>query len=198
MTEEVADLPNIACVILAGGRSQRYGADKALAEINGERLIDIIVKRLEAQTSGTIAINFREEMDQSIGERPILTDRLTGDIGPLAGLHAALTWARDLGYAMVITTPVDTPLLPNSFIANLMESGRPAIASYNGHLQPLHGIWLSSQADQLEQKITTGMRAARDWAEACGARECVFAVDGAMDPFININRPEDLLKLGWK
>lgn len=194
MNSSKDELPDIACVILAGGRSRRYGSNKAFAEFKGERLVDLTINRLVTQTSGPIAINAREEMTRELGEMPVINDYLTGDIGPLAGVHAALMWAKDSGYETVITVPVDTPFLPDTFVAKLTAAGLPSVASYNGHIQPLHGIWLSSQANQLEQKISTGLRAARGWAAYCDAKACVFPVDAETDPFVNINRPEDLTK----
>ena len=188
-------MPNIACVIIAGGRSRRYGTNKALAELKGERLVDIVTRTLRAQTSGPVVVSAREEMRSAFGDLTVVTDLLNGDVGPLAGLHAAMTWAGDLGYDTVITTPVDTPSLPSNFIAKLLESKPPSIAHYDGHIQPLHGVWLSSQAYELKQRIESGTRAGRRWAEICHANECDFAVDKAKHHFANINRPEDLVKL---
>ena len=195
ISEKNRDLPHIACVIIAGGRSKRFGTNKALATLNGERLVDIIITRLKAQTSGPIAVNTREEMKPLTDGLTVVTDVLTGDIGPLAGLHSAMTWARDSGHETVITTPVDTPVLPDNYIAKLIESKPPSIASYDDRFQPLHGIWCSSHAKLLGQEIGSGMRAARRWAECCDAKQCEFAVDKSARHFANINRPEDLLKL---
>ena len=190
---EQSKRPDIPCVILAGGKSRRFGSDKALARAGGERLIDIVIRRVEHQTCGPIAINTGAELSGIEG--PVLPDLLAGGLGPLAGLHAAMIWASEQGADAVVTVPVDTPVLPDEFFETLMTAQRPAIAVCSGRLHAVHGIWPVALSDALAEAARKGMRAARDWAAACGASECVFAEGERVDPFFNVNTPEDLLTL---
>lgn len=188
-------LPDMPCVILAGGRSRRFGSDKAFAELGGHRLIDIIVQKLAAQTAGPVAVNAANTKDYADLSLPLLPDRLRGHLGPLAGLHAALCWAETRGYAAVITTPVDTPLLPIDFVSRLMRGPMPVVAGSCGRAHPLHGIWPTALHTELAVAVQDGMRAARDWQTACDAQLCDFPDADATDPFANINRPEELADL---
>jgi len=71
--------------------------------VAGERLIDLVIKRLESQTNGPIAINAPQDLIKAPRRYSIITDLCEGDIGPLAGLHTALVWAGRCGYDAVIT-----------------------------------------------------------------------------------------------
>ena len=190
--------PNVACVILGGGKSKRFGSEKAIALFRGRPLLDHIIQRLEAQTSGPIAINLPLNTQFSMDKYPKIEDRLEGDIGPLAGLHSALCWAEDNGFVQVITTPIDTPLLPVTFVQALVSSGPPSVSLSEEQVHALHGIWSVGLRAQLEMAINEGLRAARVWAARCGAKHCNFAADSSLDPFYNVNTPQDLKELERK
>ncbi len=190
-----SDRASVACVILAGGQSRRFGSNKALAEFHGTRLVDHLIRRLEAQTSGPIAINASELAHGALNGCRLVPDRIEGEIGPLAGLHAALCWAGEQGFDTVVTTPVDTPILPGDYIARLCATGAPAVAAHKNRIHALHGVWPTDQHARLETAIGAGLRAARDWGKAISATKCAFAATSTPDPFFNVNTPEDLAHL---
>ncbi|MEO1661249.1 MAG: molybdenum cofactor guanylyltransferase [Pseudomonadota bacterium] len=185
-------LSDVPCVILAGGQSRRFGSNKAFARFRGARLIDYLIQRMAEQTSGPIAINASPDPGYDHLNHLVLSDQLPGRIGPLAGLHAAMFWAQKNGYHSVITTPVDTPILPTNFVARLIETGAPAIAKANQRRHPVHGLWPTRLLEPLADTIEGGMRAARDWATACDAIDCEFPESSGADFFFNVNTPDDL------
>lgn len=188
-------LPKIPCVILAGGRSTRFGTDKALAPFRGQRMIDFLIDRLTAQTDGPIVINSADDTAYGLPAHDFITDRLGTDLGPLAGLHAALHWAGAHGYDSVITSPVDTPLLPDDFISRLEGAGAPCVVRCGARLHAVHGFWPVRLKDTLAAEIENGLRAARDWCKISQAIFCDFSDTNESDPFVNVNRPRDLAAL---
>ena len=188
-------LTNAPCMILAGGQSRRYGLNKAFACFRGECLIDVVIKRIEQQTTGPIAINASSDMGFDDYRHPVIGDQLPGRIGPLAGLHAAMDWARELGYAFVVTTAVDTPILPLNFIERLLLTGAPSIASVNALTHVVHGVWPTRLATQLQKAVERGVRSVHSWAAECQAAHCEFHEESGLDPFFNVNTPEDLQML---
>ncbi|MEO0817891.1 MAG: molybdenum cofactor guanylyltransferase [Pseudomonadota bacterium] len=194
-TPEHNNRAGIPCVILAGGQSRRFGSNKAFASIHGERLIDVLIQRIQHQTSRPIAINAAADSGFGDLSQPILTDQVQGRLGPLAGIHAAMQWASQAGYDVVVTTPVDTPLLPENFVEHLVMAGTPSIAAFEGRLHPAHGAWPTRLSDRLAQTLANGLRAARDWAEQCQAPACEFHDHSGQDPFFNINTQDDLRAL---
>ncbi|MEL6415545.1 MAG: molybdenum cofactor guanylyltransferase [Pseudomonadota bacterium] len=186
------DLP---CMILAGGQSRRFGSNKAFAQFRGARLIDSLLERIEDQTAGPIAINAPSGAGLGDLNLPLVADLLSGSLGPLAGIHAALNWAEQAGYAAVLTSPVDTPLLPKNYVERLVETGAPAIAKCDDRLHFLHGLWPTHLREKLALAVENGLRSARDWATESQAVVCEFHYQAGLDPFFNVNTPEDLQTL---
>ena len=188
MTEKA----NIPVVILSGGLSSRFGSNKALAILDGERLVDQLIKRLSLQTSAPIVINAPDENTYGLPDNDFIADEVGDRLGPLAGIHAALTWAEQHGYQSVCTTPVDTPFVPQNFVSMMTSVRGPVIASFAGKYHPIHGAWPVSLKPSLETGISSGMRAVMSWVDTLDASIFDFAEFYESDPFININRPTDI------
>jgi molybdopterin-guanine dinucleotide biosynthesis protein A len=187
--------------ILAGGRSRRMGGgDKFLLKLDGERLIDRVVRRLAGQVDRLVVnVNGNAQVLAGLG-LPLVEDvsGLAG-LGPLSGILAAVRWAeQSFGReTLVLTVPADVPFLPLDLAARLagaMPQDRTAIAaiaSSNGQLQYTVALWRAAAADDIEAWLSQGAGSAiRDYVAARHVTAVEFA--GAPDPFLNINRPEDL------
>lgn len=188
MTEKA----NIPVVILSGGLSSRFGSNKALAKLDGKRLVDQLIERLSLQTTAPIVINAPDENTYGLPNNDFIADEVGDRLGPLAGIHAALTWAEQHGYQSVCTTPVDTPFVPQNFVSIMTSVRAPVIASFAGKYHPIHGAWPVSLKQSLETGISSGMRAVMSWVDTLDATILDFAEFCESDPFININRPNDI------
>ncbi|MEM6857506.1 MAG: molybdenum cofactor guanylyltransferase [Pseudomonadota bacterium] len=184
---------NIPILILAGGSSERFGSNKALAELGGKPLVCHVIERLRPQTSGSIAINTRVPEEFAHIGLPTISDHTWTGHGPLAGIFAALDWAEREGAKQVVTTAVDLPILPSSLINRLVKAGAPSIAGSRARRHPVIGLWRCSQIDVLDQYLRSGRRSAHGWAEHCGASIAEFDTpEGVSDPFLNINTRKEL------
>ena len=165
--------------VLAGGRSRRFGSDKALAELDGRTLIARAVDTLAGWCDHVVVVGRAE------APAPTLPDWPRPDMGPLGGVAAALRWACDEGYAAVLTIGVDSLDLPDDLPAVLGPA--PACLA----AQPVVGIWPTSAAAAIEAILGgDGPYAMRRFAEAIGAR--AVALDRAP---ANVNTPADLAAL---
>ena len=194
----------IAGVVLAGGRSSRMGGgDKCFAPLAGRPVLAHVIERLGPQV-GALAINANEEPSRfaSFG-LPVIADKITGQAGPLAGMHAALEWAKASapGASHVVTVAGDTPFLPLDLVARfltaLKETGCAACVARSAEgVHPVIGLWPIAMSVELENALHQGTRKVGAWAEQQGAAEVFFPPaklgSGSIDPFYNINRPEDL------
>jgi molybdopterin-guanine dinucleotide biosynthesis protein A len=164
--------------ILAGGRSSRFGSDKAMAIMaDGRTLMDHAMAGLAPHVARVVIC----------GRDGGLPDRPAPDMGPLGGLNAALHHALEQGFAGVLTTGCDMPFYPADLPAALM--GKDA-AVLNG--QPLLGWWPTTLAGELDAHLAAdNNRSIRGWIDRVGAR----AVDMPGLVLPNINRPEDLAGL---
>jgi molybdopterin-guanine dinucleotide biosynthesis protein A len=178
-----------AALILAGGRGSRMGgADKAFIQLLGRPLIEHLLARLRPQL-GSIAISANGDLARFAAYNlPILPDQLPGK-GPLAGLHAGLAWAQAIGVAWLATIPVDTPFIPDDFIARLTPG--PSVAVHAGRQHHLAALWPVAFVPALANFLDApGDYRVRDALALCGASQVEFT--GVTDPFLNINTKEDL------
>lgn len=165
--------------VLAGGRSSRFGSDKALAELDGATLLARAVDALSAWCEKVVVVG-REE-----APAPTLPDWPHPGMGPLGGIAAALHLARDEDFEAVLTLGVDTAGLPDDLPA-LLTPAPAYIAS-----QPVIGLWPVSAAAAVEEILRgPGQHSLRALAERIGAR----AVPLPREP-ANINTEADLAAL---
>lgn len=165
--------------VLAGGRSSRFGSDKAEALLAGRRLVDHAATALARQCDAVVVIGRIDSAQPSAPDWP------RPDCGPLGGLAGALRHARDLGFTEVLSASVDAVGLPADLAARLAPA--PAYVAQ----QPVIGLWPVAALDALEDILLgTGKHSVIRFADAIGAR--AVACDA---PPANINRPEDLAAL---
>ena len=183
---------DIPCVVLAGGESRRFGSPKGLARLGGEPLIAHIIHNLERQTRGPIALNanplgaYKEHHDQFIEDCDGISK------GPLAGIHAAMHWALGMRYDVVATVPVDAPFLPANLLIKFVESEAPVFATTLKNEHYVIGLWKTADFLSLQAFLENGSQPVKRWIESCEAKPCIFDHPNDVDPFLNINTPEDL------
>ena len=86
----MSNYEEIQCVILAGGKGRRLdGKGKFSQILCNKTLLEHVFLRLSSQTN-KIAVNFNK-IKTDINKNYILVfDKFKDDVGPLAGIHAAL------------------------------------------------------------------------------------------------------------
>ena len=194
----------VAGVVLAGGQSKRMGGvEKSLLDLVAVAPIEWVVRRLGPQVEA-IAINANGNPARFdfIGF-PVIADTVEGFVGPLAGVLAGMRWAGKLeNVTHIVTAAADTPFIPVDLVERLSGSLRDlpddtvAMASSNGRIHPVFGLWPVDLADALEHfLVDEDQRKILKFANRYNLQEIVFDVsDGytGYDPFFNINTPDDL------
>lgn len=192
-------------LILAGGLSSRYGANKSFVSLAGRKLIDHVIGRVMPQVDELLISAGDDPRFAALG-LPIVTDAVhDGEgqpVGPLAGVLAALDWlaehAPDAGW--LATSTIDTPLLPVDLVARLRAAvegpvegpGAAMVCSRSGgRLHPLHALWSPRLRPDLRAALLRGERAVTGFAERQGAVIVDFPI-APYDPFANVNTPADL------
>lgn len=188
----------LAGLVIAGGRSLRFGGEKALAPFDGRPMLLRAVDRLRA-ACGAVAVNARPGTGAEALAREAGLDvvhDLPGDPdGPLAGVRAGLAWARDRGFAALAVSPCDAPLLPGMLFARLAEAAGEgaAMAVTSEGRQPMCAVWPVAALDRLAAALAGGAHPPT-WRmlEEVGAARVHF--DTPAD-FANVNTREDLAQL---
>jgi molybdenum cofactor guanylyltransferase len=165
----------LGCV-LAGGQATRFGSDKALAELGGRTLLARAVDALSGWCEQVVVAG------RETAPAPTLPDWPQPQMGPLAGIAAALHLALDEGYEAVLTCGVDSAGLPE----DLLERLSPGPAYVAG--QPVIGLWPANASARLDALLeSTGRHSMLAFAELLGARAVELPVSPA-----NINTLNDL------
>src|SRR5205814_447315 len=104
-------------VVLAGGRSRRMGADKALlrARAGGPALIEVVVGRLREAGLGSVLVVTNSPEEYAFLGLPAVADEVPG-AGPLGGILTGLVYSP---FERVFVVGCDMPLLRPALIKYL-------------------------------------------------------------------------------
>lgn len=163
--------------ILAGGKSRRFGSDKALARYEGQCLMAHCVEALREQVDDLIVCGREWPELVSLPDRPV------ADAGPLGGLNAALHLP---GFDAVLCVPIDVHPLPGNLRTLLEGPDGRVLAS-----QHAIGFWPTRLGAALDAHLERGHRAIGGWIAHSGA----IRVPDAELALVNINTRADLSAL---
>jgi len=186
-------------LVLAGGRARRMGgADKSLLRIGGRPLIERVFQTLRPESTALVVNSNAESGRFEKFHGPVVRDSVPGHPGPLAGILAGLDWAAVHAphLAYVASAPADAPFLPADLIPRLhaarLAAGTPlACAASGGRRHPVIGLWPVALREDLRRALTEeGLRKVEAFAARHGVAVAEWP-DTPVDPFFNVNTPED-------
>jgi molybdopterin-guanine dinucleotide biosynthesis protein A len=138
-------------LLLAGGRSERMGADKATLAYAGEPQV-VRAHRVLAQVCTRVLVSVREDQarDKLFTSFELVIDQ-PANAGPAAGLLAA--WRVVPGAALLVLA-VDLPLVDAAVLERLIAARDPealatAFVHADGTVEPLCTIWEPAALDRL-------------------------------------------------
>lgn len=191
--------------VLAGGEGRRLGPGvvKPLRRLHGRPLIEHTLARLRPQVAAVVISAHGDAAGFARLGVPVVTDTIDADPdgrrpGPLAGVLAAMHWARRQHpfSPWLLTVPVDVPFLPldlTAYLAGHMHVPEAEILTvrYRGRVHHAIAVWSTELLPHLECAAREeGVRAIERFA---ATREtAVFDWPRRRgDPFLNINTPAD-------
>lgn len=183
--------------VVAGGRSQRMGRDKALLPWAGTTLIRHALFRLQA-VAGDVRILCGAEPRYADYGVPVHTD-VVKDAGPLGGVHAGLL---NLGAPLGLFLGVDTPFVPPALLGALLAAAEdydavvPVVA---GRPEPLCAVYRRTCLEPVQRCLDTGGRKMTSfWPEirvrTIGQDE-LAAFGDPVELFRNLNTPDEYRQL---
>jgi molybdenum cofactor guanylyltransferase len=177
--------------ILAGGKSTRMGEDKGL-----KKLIDIPIIQYSIDTLSCcfpiIKINTDKEEYKQFGLE-LVPDKVKNK-GPLGGIHAAL----DHSKKDVFVVSCDMPFITTQAVNYLLDrhaNNLATVASCNGRIQPLFGIFAYDTLPLLEKKMAGNQLRMMDFI--LKIRSKIIDMSEIIDTeiFSNINTQEEFRKI---
>ncbi len=193
-------IPPTVGVILAGGLARRMdGRDKPLLTLGGRTLLDRVASRLAPQCSSLILNANGDPARFQRKDLPVVADSIADHPGPLAGILTGLEWTADHhpDIAWIVSVPGDTPFISEDLVQRLHEARRDAgcplaCASSGGQVHFAVGLWpVALRHDLRDAIMCKGIQSIRQWIALHGCAEASWP-DEPVDPFFNINTPEDL------
>ena len=193
------DHNNILGVVLAGGKSQRFGEDKSQVKLGDKLLIDYILSEIIDEFNEILLVS-NNLIKFKYSKKISLIKDFKKDLGPLGGVLTAMKWAKDnnKNYQWISTFPADTPFFKNQILKdflkniNLNESKLFFIKSNNTR-HNIFGLWSIDLMDKLEEDLNKGERKVEIWANSIGVKSINMEFENE-DPFFNINTKDDLKK----
>jgi len=178
--------------VLAGGQSRRMGRDKALMELDGQKLIArVVTAALPLQAPVFVVGNPDQYAELDV---PVYPD-LNSGLGPIGGLHTALATAAN----PVLLLACDLPFLNPEFLSFLVghRGDHQAIVPYTvDGAQPLCAVYETSCRAVIESAIAARKLRLRDLLQQLDVDELgeetwrPYDQNGLL--FANLNTPEDL------
>jgi molybdopterin-guanine dinucleotide biosynthesis protein A len=175
------------------------GGDKALLPICGETILDRVLARIGAQCAVVILNANGDPARFARFGLPVIADDIPDFAGPLAGILAGLDWAaaNAPGIEWIVSVPGDCPFVPRDLVTRLhaarTEQAQPLACAKSGDWRhPVAGLWqVALRADLRRALLDEGLHKIEVWTARHGVAIAEWA-DKPVDPFFNVNRPEDL------
>ena len=189
---------NILAVVLAGGKSKRFGEDKNHIKLGDKTLLEHVLSKINNKFEEILVVSSHSLEVKKIKNVTVIPD-CYDDLGPLAGVLSAMKWVKESQklYQWVATFPCDTPFFETSIIEEykkrikLKDSLLYFIKS-NNKRHNIFGLWSVELLKLLEDDlINNNFRKVEDWANKIGVRTIDIELK-KFDSFFNINTKEDL------
>jgi molybdopterin-guanine dinucleotide biosynthesis protein A len=191
---------NILAVVLAGGKSKRFGEDKNHIKLGDKTLLEHVLSKINNKFEEILIVS-SHNLEIKKSENITIIPDCFDDFGPLAGVLSSMKWIKEnqKQYKWVATFPSDTPFFDISIIEeykkriNVSDSLLYFIKS-NNKRHNIFGLWSIDLLDVLEDDLkNNNFRKVEVWADKIGVKTIDIEVN-EFDPFFNINTKEDFEK----
>ena len=191
---------NILGIILAGGKSSRFGEDKSIAKLGDKTLLDHTINKIENEFNEILVISNNKEFNFKNNKIHVVEDCIEGQLGPLVGILTAMKWVikNKKNYKWIASFPCDTPFFDIKLISELKikvkETSKKLIfLNSNKKRHNIFGLWSMDLIEILEKDIKNNFRKVELWADKVGY-ENININEEKFDRFLNINTKKDLEK----
>ena len=185
----------ITAIVLAGGKSNRYGRNKALVEMDGIRLIERVIGVVEPIFEHLLIIT-NTPQDYAYLKLPMVEDLIKG-LGPLGGIFTGLqTISDEAGFFVACDMPfVNAELIHH--MADVMEDFDAVVPKVDWKIETLHAIYTKSCIPAIKELIDNRDYQIFNFFQKVRVRYLneneIRGFDPELRSFFNINRPEELL-----
>ena len=191
---------NILGIILAGGKSSRFGEDKSTVKLGNKTLLDHTVNKIENEFNEILVISNNKELNFKNKKIQVIEDCIEGQLGPLVGILTAMKWVKEnkKNYRWVASFPCDTPFfdinLTNKLKLKTNNTSKKLIfLNSEKKRHNIFGAWSIDLAEILENDLKKNFRKVEIWADKIGYESININIE-KFDKFLNINTKKDFEK----
>ena len=193
------DHNKILGVVLAGGKSQRFGEDKSQVKLNDKLLINYILSEIIDQFNEILIVSNNQIKFKDSTKISITKDIIEG-LGPLGGILTAMKWIKNNKkvYKWISTFPSDTPFFTKNelkiFYEKIdIEKNKLFFIKNKNTRHNIFGLWSIDLLDKLESDLKNGARKVEVWADSVDVK--IINIDcNKKDPFFFFFTKDDLEK----
>ena len=169
---------NILAVILAGGKSKRFGEDKNLVKLGSLSLIEHVIQKVKEKFKKILIIANNDLKIEKSSDIVVIPDLIKGNLGPLIGILTAMKWAKksNSNYKWIATFPSDTPFFDISIIEKyekkiIEDDSLLYFVTSSEKRHNIFGLWSIDLLDVLEEDLLkNNFRKVEDWANKIGVK----------------------------
>ena len=189
---------NILAVVLAGGKSKRFGQDKNCVKLGSRTLLEHVLLKIVDKFKEILIVSSNSLEIEETKKITVIPDCFD-DLGPLAGVLSSMKWIKknNKPYKWIATFPSDTPFFDISIIDEYktrIEQSESSLyfVKSNEKRHNIFGLWSIDLMEKLEEDlIINNYRKVEEWANKVGVSTIDIKIKN-YDPFFNINTKEDL------
>ena len=180
-------------IILAGGKSRRFGENKALADYEGKTLLEHAIHLLKNLDLTPIVVGPPQVLSVPEGVR-VIPD-VHSEQGPLGGLYTAMA---SFPESALLVLTCDMPAISEPLLRNLVleHSLEDHLTLYRGMQRPFYpfpGIYDSVLVTDIRSRIQQGRLSAKELIDQTHKKR--FLTIEEEDLLFNVNTQEDLKRL---
>jgi molybdopterin-guanine dinucleotide biosynthesis protein A len=194
----ISSSKDITGIILAGGKSLRYGRNKALVEVDGTRLIERVISVMQPLFENLMIItNTPREYDYL--QLPMHEDLIKG-LGPVGGVYTGLeAIPSESGFFVAC----DMPFLQGNLIRHMVEIKADfdaVVPKVDWKIEPLHAIYTRNCLPAIKKLIDRQGYQIIKFFDNVKVRyvkeEEIRSFDPMLKSFLNVNSPGELMDAG--
>lgn len=183
---------------MAGGKSLRFGKNKAFQRLGGKRFIDLAVESLRPFCDPVMAVV--NEIEPYLDTEAMLVQDVIPNLGPLAGIYTALFFSPA---EWVFVKATDMPLLVPGLASLIVGAGEgfdAVVPKVGGYYEPLLAVYNRSCIPVIAHEIQRlGKRQVIGFYRRIRLRTIAEEewrkVDADAVSFRNVNTPSDLAEI---
>jgi molybdopterin-guanine dinucleotide biosynthesis protein A len=185
---------DVSGVILAGGKSSRYGANKAFVEVDGIPLIERVAGVLQSIFEQTVIVTNSPE-EYSYLNMPMRRDVIPG-LGPLGGILTGLQMIPGkAGFFVACDMPFLSPDLIR-YMVGIKDPFDVVVPKITWKIEALHALYGTKCIPFIEKLIQSGnyqiVRLFQYVSVRYVGEDEIVQFDPELRSFFNINRPEEI------